>query len=157
MKKQGLLLLSALALLLTVSCAKNPAEPFEGTYDMMAVATSTLEMPTGQHFPVTDTLRGPISVTLDEEKGSINVSGLINATGTVDKEGVLHLDPCSLNTSFWLPFGWSVDADLSLKHGNGKLDGGLLKWTATAGAAYSDDYTFTENTVSFVGQRLLAE
>ena len=134
MKKQGLLLLSALALLLTVSCAKNPAEPFEGTYDMMAVATSTLEM-----------------------KGSINVSGLINATGTVDKEGVLHLDPCGLSASFWLPFGWSVDADLSLKHGDGKLDGGLLKWTATAGAAYSDDYTFTENTVSFVGQRLLAE
>lgn len=156
MKKSYFVLLLAAAMMM-VGCAKNHAEQFQGTYNMTVIATSTVEMPTGQQFPMTDTVSGNLTIALDGDEGNVKLSGIINATGSVDKEDVMHLDPSSFDVTYDLPFGFGVDAHLTLQHGDATLNAGNLQWTATAGESYTDDFTFSDTKISFKGEALLAE
>ena len=89
MKKNIFVTLLAVCALMFCSCSKNPAENFEGTYKVSSdVQYSDLSAKAG----FDNHEEGTITITLVGDDGQVQVSGMFNTTGHVDRDGVLHLD-----------------------------------------------------------------
>lgn len=92
MKKLMLCMLAICAFYL-ISCHKNPAEKYVGTYTLTSTENYSLAGIDKNSDKFTRQENGTMTIRLDGDNGQVVIEGdVFNTTGYVDESGILHLD-----------------------------------------------------------------
>lgn len=128
----------AMTALIFASCSKNPAESFEGTYNLDVNGNLNILFYAGPIFPTTYQNGGSITIALDGEDGDFIISGYYEGKGHVDKDGTMKIQPTQKSVSFWTELTGEMTIPVTIDHGDGiRQKDKTIFWESTY--SYTDD------------------